>query len=359
MTSFRLVVPLFGAGAGFSWWLLADDASKQSAQALLEASWRAMRLLRTAAVITADYQYSAWKMKEDPGTLAINAAREKQNQLDIAAGRAEIAWRKATEKSKGKVEPGSGRKATALEQNLTALPSKDEEAATAQAEETAARSRKDAADAALAVAAAKIAANEAQGGFWERVHERNAHRILCLARENAGVYVKLGQHLAQLDFILPEQYPAVLRELLDAAPQSSYESVRAVVREDLGAWPEDLFDRFEIEPIASASLAQVHVAYDKKTGQKLAVKVQHRGLRETSAGDIAAVHLVINGIADAFPSFQVRSCGHDQDLLIKYWPPRTIRASLAASHHPFLFHLRPLLSSAGSLQRLRRTSRSS
>jgi hypothetical protein len=212
-----------------------------------------------------DYQYSSWEMKDDPGTHAVNAAREKQNELDIAAGRAEIAWRKATEKTEDKVEPGSGRQETALEQSLTVVESMNGKAAATQAEQVAARSRKEAADAALAVAAAKIAANEAQGGFWDRVHERNALRILHLARENAGVYVKLGQHLAQLDFILPEQYPAVLRELLADAPSSTYENVRAVVQEELGGWPEDIFDRFEKEPIASASLAQVHVAYDKNT----------------------------------------------------------------------------------------------
>jgi len=52
-----------------------------------------------------------------------------------------------------------------------------------------------------------------------------------------------------------------------------------VIREELGAYPEEIFDEFEMEPIASASLAQVHVAKKKGDGKKLAIKVQHRGLR--------------------------------------------------------------------------------
>ena len=66
-----------------------------------------------------------------------------------------------------------------------------------------------------------------------------------------------------------------------------------VIREDLGAHPDELFDRFERVPLASASLAQVHVAYSKHDGRRLAIKVQHRGLRETSRGDIFSLVTVV------------------------------------------------------------------
>lgn len=66
---------------------------------------------------------------------------------------------------------------------------------------------------------------------------------------------------------------------------------------------EELWDDFDIEPIASASLAQVHVAYDKRTGRKLAIKVQHRGLRETSVGDIFALCTVVRIAERLFEDF--------------------------------------------------------
>lgn len=84
---------------------------------------------------------------------------------------------------------------------------------------------------------------------------------------------------------------------------SAYSDVCKVIEEDLGASPDELFALFEKEPIASASLAQVHVAYDKETGKKLAVKVQHRGLRETSRGDVFAITTVTNILDYIFEDF--------------------------------------------------------
>lgn len=76
-----------------------------------------------------------------------------------------------------------------------------------------------------------------------------------------------------------------------------------VIEEDLGKHPDELFDAFAPEPIASASLAQVHVAYDKATGRKLAIKCQHRGLRETSSGDVFALTVVIRTLERTFNGF--------------------------------------------------------
>ncbi|CAM9216254.1 unnamed protein product, partial [Heterosigma akashiwo] len=134
------------------------------------------------------------------------------------------------------------------------------------------------------------------------LHRTGAAALLELCRRNAGVYVKLGQHLAQLDYMIPREYVSTMAALFDDAPQTEYQHVREVIREELGQYPEEIWARFDPEPIASASLAQVHVAYDNN-GRKLAVKVQHRGLRETSQGDIDAVTFFVNLIAQIFPDF--------------------------------------------------------
>lgn len=86
---------------------------------------------------------------------------------------------------------------------------------------------------------------------------------------------------------------------------SEYEDVRAVIKEELGQYPEEIWASFDPVPIASASLAQVHVARDH-TGRELAVKVQHRGLREISRGDVAAVCFFVNLVAQVFPEFSYR-----------------------------------------------------
>ena len=136
-----------------------------------------------------------------------------------------------------------------------------------------------------------------------RLHRKEAQRLLDLCHANGGVYIKIGQHLANLDYLIPPEYIEVLSGLFNDNPQTKFEDVRRVVEEELGKPIEEVYDRFDPEPIASASLAQVHVAFEKGTGKKLAVKVQHAGLRETSKGDLFAVTTVVNIIDSLFDDF--------------------------------------------------------
>ncbi|CAM9107880.1 unnamed protein product, partial [Phaeothamnion confervicola] len=133
------------------------------------------------------------------------------------------------------------------------------------------------------------------------VHERSGRALLKLCLKNGGVYIKLGQTVCTLDYLAPEEYVRALQPTLDRAPTMPISDVRQVVTEELGRPPEDIWDDFDPTPIASASLAQVHTARDRATGAKLAIKVQHRGLRETAAGDIHAVQLIVDAIAVASP----------------------------------------------------------
>ncbi|KAF5843718.1 ABC1 family-domain-containing protein [Dunaliella salina] len=134
-------------------------------------------------------------------------------------------------------------------------------------------------------------------------HERGAERLLQLCFANGGVYTKLGQHIGQLNHLLPEEYVMTMRNnLLDRCPVSSYKEVSKIIRKDLGDAPDKIFKRFEHYPIASASLAQVHVAEDH-AGNKLAVKVQHEGLRESADADIATIQTLVNIAKYLFPTF--------------------------------------------------------
>lgn len=121
-------------------------------------------------------------------------------------------------------------------------------------------------------------------------HDRGAQRLLQLCFSNGGIYIKLGQHIAMLDHLLPEVYVTTMRNnLLDKCPVSSWKAVSRTIREDLGREWNEMFEHMERIPVASASLAQVHKATDKATGRKLAVKVQHEDLRETSSVDLMAI----------------------------------------------------------------------
>jgi aarF domain-containing kinase len=115
-------------------------------------------------------------------------------------------------------------------------------------------------------------------------------RDLCF--KNGGLYVKFGQHVAQLDHILPREYVEVMRACLAENPTCDYKEVCRVFHEDFGQTPEEMFASFEKQPFSSASLAQVHRAV-LKDGRHVAVKVQHRGLRESAKTDIATIDLLV------------------------------------------------------------------
>lgn len=144
-----------------------------------------------------------------------------------------------------------------------------------------------------------------------RVHTISAEAFRDLCMRNRGVYIKLGQHLSQLDYILPPEYCSVLSDLLDKNPASNFESVCSLFQEEFpssseggsGALPADLFASFDPVPIASASLAQVHVATGRD-GQRYAVKVQHPSLRRQAAGDLVAIARALEFVSWVFPSFK-------------------------------------------------------
>ena len=148
---------------------------------------------------------------------------------------------------------------------------------------------------------AKLNIQKPEGKF-ERCHRRCAERLRDMCAKNQGIYIKLGQHLCMLDYVLPAEYAQVLSSLLAQTPTSSWEDVQAVLQEDLGRAAAALFDSLDPTPIASASVAQVHIGY--KDGKKLAVKVQHRGIREESVYDALAITKAVDVLGSAFEDFQ-------------------------------------------------------
>lgn len=166
-------------------------------------------------------------------------------------------------------------------------------------EDDARRTRDEAAAFGEAVVSHRLERERRSGAatVWCEAHARNAARLCALCVDNGGLYVKLGQHIAQLDYLVPSQYTRTLGVLFEHNRSSSIADVRRVLEEELGASPEQLFASFEPEPIASASLAQVHRATRHGTGEPLAVKVQHAGMREACAADLWAVGVAV-GVAE-------------------------------------------------------------
>ncbi|MGR2752289.1 ABC1 kinase family protein [Agromyces arachidis] len=100
---------------------------------------------------------------------------------------------------------------------------------------------------------------------------------LRLAFEELGpTFIKLGQLLSTRSDLLPPAYVDELAKLQDAAPPVPAADIRAVIRRELGAEPEDVFAEFDDRPLASASIGQAHTA-KLADGTAVVVKVRRPG----------------------------------------------------------------------------------
>ncbi len=109
---------------------------------------------------------------------------------------------------------------------------------------------------------------------------------LRMALEELGpTFIKLGQVLSTRPDLLPPAYVAELAKLQDTVPPAPWEPVRALLEAELGAPPEEVFATLSPEPIAAASLAQVHAA-TLPDGSEVVVKIQRPNVEETVNVDL-------------------------------------------------------------------------
>ncbi|KAI9487186.1 MAG: ABC1 family-domain-containing protein [Benjaminiella poitrasii] len=151
-------------------------------------------------------------------------------------------------------------------------------------------------------------------------HQRCAKRVLVAIQRLGGVYVKLGQHISVMQYLLPNEWCQTMRVLQDQCDPTSPEDIRALFLSDLNMPIEEVFDEFEWTPLGVASLAQVHRArLSEKSTQLLkdnqqdgwidkeyrwvAVKLQHPYLDEYCQLDMDTVSFIFEIIKRVFPNF--------------------------------------------------------
>lgn len=137
---------------------------------------------------------------------------------------------------------------------------------------------------------------------------KNAAQIAERLGNMKGALMKLGQMASYLDHGLPEPLRLALAELQNNAPPMSGDLARQVVEHELGASLTDIFVEWDPEPIASASIGQVHraIVVDPSTGlqRAVAVKVQYPGVAEAIAADLKNADLLGTVLSFGFKAFE-------------------------------------------------------
>jgi len=149
------------------------------------------------------------------------------------------------------------------------------------------------------------------------LHETSAERLYTLSVRHGGAFLKVGQMLSARPDLLPAAYVRELSRLQDAAPEVPFLAIRNMVESELGRPLGELFARFDEQPLAAASIGQVHRAR-LHDGREVAVKVQRPGIDALVALDLDMLEIFVRALSENLPPV-------DFDTII-----REVRAMVAA-----------------------------
>ena len=121
--------------------------------------------------------------------------------------------------------------------------------------------------------------------------EKTATQLREIFEDFGGFWVKAGQVLALRTDILPEPICDALQSLQSEALGFPFDIVRSTIESELGVPLKKVFAVFDEEPLAAASIAQVHTAVLRKKQIPVVVKVQRPGLEDAFQRDLNVIKL--------------------------------------------------------------------
>lgn len=190
---------------------------------------------------------------------------------------------------------------------------------------------------------------EKAGHVLHRDHAADLARLdppvqVRLAMEELGpTFVKLGQILAGRADLFGPDWIAEFSRLHSQVPAVPLDDLRTQLREDLGDEPEAVFERFDDEPLAAASIAQVHRAR-LKNGDEVVVKIRRPGIREIVEADLRLLDRLAVMAEAEVPALQPyrprqlvrelsRSLQREMDLAAECHNAERIAANMAVFPH--------------------------
>jgi predicted unusual protein kinase regulating ubiquinone biosynthesis (AarF/ABC1/UbiB family) len=157
---------------------------------------------------------------------------------------------------------------------------------------------------------------EGRKAALERRHIEAAEQIVDALGHMKGAAMKLGQVMSFLDVgLVPEEYreefQRKLGKLRDAAPIVTFKEMRKVIEDELDEPLRDLFDEFDEEPIAAASIGQVYRARLRDDGREVAVKVQYPGVAAAVRADMQNLGLILRVLKRIAPGMDPKAIGEE------------------------------------------------
>ena len=148
-------------------------------------------------------------------------------------------------------------------------------------------------------------AERVPGGAGERaIPEGVPYRVRRMLEQLGPTFIKIGQLLGTRPDLVPKAFIEEFKHLYDKTTPSSFFEIKALIEEELGQPLAAVFSEFNEKPVASASVGQVHFAR-LKTGERVAVKVQHPGIHQRVAVDFEIMEPLVRFIENLFAASRV------------------------------------------------------
>jgi len=139
--------------------------------------------------------------------------------------------------------------------------------------------------------------------WFLRQRASRAVRVRRVLEDLGPMFIKFGQMLSTRRDLLPDDVADELEKLQDAVPPFAGERAQRLIEQAFGKPVDELFDEFELKPLASASIAQVHAA-KLKDGREVVIKVLRPNVLPIIQRDISLLYIVAE--LGAYYSSQVR-----------------------------------------------------
>ena len=151
----------------------------------------------------------------------------------------------------------------------------------------------------LTLTMAKVTPYAIRWGIKRKLPPANEVRELFEAL--GATYIKFGQFIASSPSIFPQEYVEEFEQLLDQTTQIPFRTIKKIISEDLKQPISRVFSHIDQQPLASASIAQVHAA-TLVTGESVVVKVQKPGVQAIITADLNTVYVLVRVLEFMLPN---------------------------------------------------------